>query len=88
MQKAQYIDSMRFFIPFVTFVWYNGKGRIAFTVMNTDPIREPLASERCTDQRPGIPCDFRHSILTHKTKVKTWKEMRDSRSREFWNAEA
>ena len=38
------VDSMRWFIPFTTVVWNNTKGRIAFTVMNTDLVREPIAS--------------------------------------------
>ena len=110
------VDSMRWFIPFATVIWYNSKGRIAFTVMNTDLVREPIASDWCTtdmsvddilrkikdrdngpnggyktnnvffraqsghgnlraDQRPGVPYDFRHGILIHKTKVPYWHEM-------------
>ena len=115
------VDSMRWFIPFTTVVWNNTKGRIAFTVMNTDLVREPIASDWCTtdmtvdeilmkiknrdngsnggyktnnvffraqsghgnlrsDQRPGVPYDFRHGILIHKTKVPFWHEMSRSRT--------
>ena len=115
------VDSMRWFIPFATVVWSNTKGRIQFTVMNTDLVREPIASEWCTtdmtvdeilmkiknrdngsnggyktnnvffraqsghgnlrsDQRPGVPYDFRHGILIHKTKVPFWHEMSRSRT--------
>ena len=115
------VDSMRWFIPFTTVVWNNTKGRIAFTVMNTDLVREPIASDWCTtdmtvdqilmkikdrdngpnggyktnnvffraqsghgnlrsDQRPGVPYDFRHGILIHKTKVPFWQEMSRSRT--------
>ena len=42
------VDSMRWFIPFATVVWRNTKGRIASTVMNTDLVREPIASDWCT----------------------------------------
>ena len=42
------VDSMRWFIPFATVIWHNSKGRISFTVMNTDLIREPIASGWCT----------------------------------------
>ena len=42
------VDSMRWFIPFATVIWHNTKGRIAFTVMNTDLVREPIASDWCT----------------------------------------
>ena len=41
------VDSMRWFIPFATVVWHNTKGRIAFTVMNTDLVRQPIASDWC-----------------------------------------
>ena len=115
------VDSMRWFIPFATVVWCNTKGRIQFIVMNTDLVREPIASEWCTtdmtvdeilmkiknrdngsnggyktnnvflraqsghgnlrtDQRPGVPYDFRHGILIHKTKVPYWQEMSRSRT--------
>ena len=107
------IDSMRWFFPFATVVWNNTKGRIAFTVLNTDLVRQPIASDWCTpdmsvdeileklkgrdngphcgyrvtnaffraqsghenlreEQRPGVPYDFRHNILIHKTKVPNW----------------
>ena len=114
------IDSMRWFIPFATAVWHNTKGRIAFTVMNTDLVREPIASDWCTtdmsvddilrkirdngpnggyktnnvffraqsghgnlreEQRPGVPYDFRHNILIHKTKVPLWRQMSRSTDR-------
>ena len=42
------IDAMRYFIPFATVVWHNTKGRIAFSVMNTDLVREPIATDWCT----------------------------------------
>ena len=42
------IDSMRWFIPFATVVWHNTKGRIAFSIMNTDMVREPIATDWCT----------------------------------------
>ena len=118
------VDSMRWFIPFATVVWCNTKGRIQFTVMNTDLVREPIASEWCTtdmtvdeilmkiknrdngsnggyktnnvflraqsghgnlrtDQRPGVPYDFRHGILIHKTKVPYWQEMSRSRTERY-----
>ena len=118
------VDSMRWFIPFATVVWCNTKGRIQFTVMNTDLVREPIASEWCTtdmtvdeilmkiknrdngsnggyktnnvflraqsghgnlrtDQRPGVPYDFRHGILCHKTKVPYWQEMSRSRTERY-----
>ena len=48
MQEAQYVESMKYFIPFVTVVWHNSKGRVAFSVMNTDVVREPIASDWCT----------------------------------------
>ena len=114
------IDSMRWFIPFATVVWHNSRGRIAFSVLNTDLVREPLATEWCTtdmtvdeiltkirhngsnggykqnniffraqsghgglreEQRPGVPYDFRHNILIHKTKAPLWRQMSRSQDR-------
>ena len=114
------IDSMRWFIPFATVVWHNSKGRISFSVLNTDLVREPLATEWCTtdmtvnqilekirhnganggykqnniffraqsghgglreEQRPGVPYDFRHNILIHKTEAHRWKQMTRSTDR-------
>ena len=65
------IDSMRHFIPFVTVVWYNSKGRMAFTVMNTDVVREPLVRDWCTTE---MSVDEILEKIRHKGGYKTNNE--------------
>ena len=62
------VDSMRWFIPFVTVVWHNSKGRIAFSVMNTDVVREPIAEDWCT---PHMSVDEILRKLRHNGGYKT-----------------
>ena len=61
------VDSLRWFIPFVTVVWHNDKGRIGFTILNTDLARPPLATSFCT---PQMNADQILESLRHDGKYK------------------
>ena len=47
-KKKINVDSMRYFIPFVTMIWDNTKGRLKIPVLNSDAVREPLGTEWIT----------------------------------------
>lgn len=42
------LEQMRFFVPFVSVVWCNSKGWLAFSTQNLNTVRQPLASEWLT----------------------------------------
>ena len=47
-QQHVNFDSLRFFIPFVTIVWYHDKGRIHLAIMSEEQFREPRDAEWIT----------------------------------------
>lgn len=42
------VDSLRYFIPFLTVAWYNTKGRLRISILNADVVREPVATDWIT----------------------------------------